>query len=478
MADNVLNNLVSNSIKDVLTETKPKSGSITGEIAQALSSFSAEKVKTKMDTINADFVEFGASSSDLTKVIGTHIGGGSSPDEAAVYGNLGNLLANNWAEISMTLEEFQNNFDKWSRAVSLIVATNSEFQADVSQIYETGFDTTSVKNTMAAYKAGEVTAASVIASTNFYKGHAEKDSTKSETDSKTEEKNYYFDGLSSSGGSSYEVNTSDSGRTADDMYKDACDLKNEIYTEMEYLNGYKSDLEFAKDALERAYNSPNNELSQEKYNELMSEYTARINACDTELEKRSSIYNNLNDITADNFGTDDGVLKDSRDWGNNDVTAAREALKSINEATTELTPVSAVSAEYNADGTFEKNAYALSALRIPSEYGNYSGNLEDVSVINGSGGSVSNLTMKSAYEVANSNSNVKELDSAPGVYLFNTSDYLYNDSTMWAPNGGTAGVPETTYLSYGNLDGFDSVYDSNTGKFYTYDEYNNMQNSK
>ena len=86
--------------------------------------------------------------------------------------------------------------------------------------------------------------------------------------------------------------------------------------------------------------------------------------------------------------------------------------------------------------------------------------------------------MKSAYEVANSNSNVKELDSAPGVYLFNTSDYLYNDSTMGAPNGGTAGVPETTYLSYGNLDGFDSVYDSNTGKFYTYDEYNNMQNSK
>ena len=112
MADNVLNNLVSNSIKDVLTETKPKSESVTGGIAQALSSFSAEKVKTKMDTINADFVEFGASSSDLTKVIGTHIGGGSSPDEAAVYGNLGNLLANNWAEISTTLEEFQNNFDK------------------------------------------------------------------------------------------------------------------------------------------------------------------------------------------------------------------------------------------------------------------------------------------------------------------------------------------------------------------------------
>ena len=467
MADNVLNNWASNSIKNLVTTS-------TGGIKQAAESFNAEKVKTKMDTVNANFLEFGASSSDLTKIIGTHIGGGSSPDEAAVYGNLGNLLANNWAEISTTLEEFQNNFDKWSRAVSLIMATNSEFQADVSQIYETGFDTTSVKNTMAAYKAGEVTAASVIASTNFYKGHAEKDSTKS----KTEEKNYYFDGLSSSGGSSYKVNTSDSGRTADDMYKDACDLKDEIYTEMEYLNGYKSDLEFAKDALERAYNSPNNELSQEKYNELMSEYAARINACDTELEKRSSIYNNLNDITADNFGTNDGVLKDARDWGNNDVTAAREALNSINEATTELTPVSAVSAEYNADGTFEKNAYALSGLRNPSDYGNYSGNLENVSVINGSGGSVSNLTMKSAYEVANSNSNVKELDSAPGVYLFNTSDYLYNDSTMLLPNGGTAGVPETHNLSYNNLDGFDSVYDSNTGKFYTYDEYNNMQNSK
>ncbi len=262
------------------------------------------------------------------------------------------------------------------------------------------------------------------------------------------------------------------GRTAAQMYQDACDLKNEVYVEIEYLSDYQRDLEYARSALELNKDS----MDSATYNELMEEYNLRISTCETELLKRSNLYNDLNTVTADNFGATDGALKDAQDWGSNDLFVAKETLFTINENASLLTPISSISSETNGIGENAEQTNALSISAVYSsdmnDYGAYSENIDSISTYGNC--SVSNLTLRSAYAAAGKN--VIELNTLPGVYLFNTKDYLLNPEIQnMPPMGGVTSIPESTLLSYSTFQGMDSVYDSNTGKFYTYDQWNSMQ---
>lgn len=420
-----------------------------------------------LDLLFSDFAKLLKDINDTTNEL-VHV-----DPNSAFYGNVGSRLLNLWNQNAATFSEFKDNFKMWSDTIAAITAKDKETIAKVIEIYSSGNGS---YDSLGDYIRGE-----------FASNGSELSGVAEKRDAKYSEDSFYgadiqFDKVeitsvvdtSYTGGTkapdgAYQIATE--GRTADEMYQDALDLEGEIYTEIEYLSGYRNDLLYAKSALDNAYKTGNPPMDDVDYFELSAEYNARIEACDTEIGKRSEIYNSLNEITADNFGTNDGVLKDARDFSSNDLTAAKESLYSINQKAGELSSLSSISLETNPDGT-TKNAYSLSALyssEMNGNYGSYAGNIDSVATY--SNPTVSNLTLKSAYTAAGNN--VIELESDKGVYLFNTADYLYASGEI-NPMG-IVGINESSNLSLNNYQGMDSVYDSNTGKFYTYDEWNALK---
>ncbi len=417
--------------------------------------FNYEGLSKQANELDVLFNDFGQLLKQVNDSVNDLVNVG--PD-SAFYGSVGTRLLALWNENSSTFGDFKANFDKWSKMVAAITANNKTVEENVFAIYRsTGGRLDGVEDSRNKLR-GEM--AMTGEDIEVEKVVISPDDTLDAT---------YTGGILAAD-DAYAVATE--GRTAAQMYQDACDLKNEIYVEIEYLSDYQRDLEYARSALELNKDS----MDSAAYNELMTEYNLRISTCETELLKRSNLYNDLNTVTADNFGTTDGALKDAQDWGSNDLVVAKETLFGINEAASTLKSVDSISREYNGIGENAEQTNALSISAVYSsdmnDYGAYSGNLDGVSTYANS--SVSNLTMRSAYAAAGEN--VIELNTAPGVYLFNTKDYLLNPEIQGNyPMGGVTSIPETSALSVTSYQGMDSVYDSNTGKYYTYDQWNSMQ---
>lgn len=276
-----------------------------------------------------------------------------------------------------------------------------------------------------------------------------------------------FDDGAGENGSSSNYTIDVENTTAKDMYNDAKNLSNELSIEQDYLMGYKGNLEYAKGQLELNKGS----MSNEDYEALMDEYDSRIQLCEQEIESRATLCNNLNSLTADKFGTSDGVLKDAQDFGSNDILAARQALDSVNKDASNLTSLQSIVSEKNELTGEPKIAVQVNGLRNPdfngTDYGNYTQNLSTVA--NGNERAVSDLTMKSAYLAAGDNK--EQVYGHDGVYLYNTSKYLTNGQELYQ-GGSDSILREADAFNFtSNYKGYDSVYDSNTGKYYTYSEY-------
>jgi len=276
----------------------------------------------------------------------------------------------------------------------------------------------------------------------------------------------------------YSVKTEGS---ANDMYNDACDLKDELGTELGYLGEYKNSTQVAIDVLEDNYKNGN--ISEEDYNRLLKQYTDRMTAIDAAIAERQPVYDKLDEITRDNFGTDDGVLKDARDWGSNDTIVAKESLAEVNDGASHITPLTQVVSEQQADGS-TRTPYAVDGVfAMPGTFGNYSDNIVNLGISNGDT-HVSNTTMEAAYLSAKSQGTATELSTKPGVYVYSTKDYydsaISNSESAIYLN--TYSISEYDSLAYpgasSNNSMGDTVYDSNTGMYYSYDEYLKMDNEK
>lgn len=409
-------------------------------------------LQERAKVLDEHFSDFATALKSVNDFVNEHV---HLDPNSAFYGQVGEKLLNLWNENAATFSDFHENFQMWSNAVAAITATTSSMIEKVFRLYASHGDNLSGvqenrenKKDESAFTGEEIEVEGLetvnVVDTGFYGG--------------------------TSAGDAYKI-TSDN-RTAEQIYQDALDLRQTIYTEEQYLCDYMRDLEFSRGALEAA--NASSAIDKNEYDKLIAEYDARIAACKEEIAKRHEIYNELSTITADNIVSSDGVLKDARDWGANNIVVAQEAIVSVNEKASNLCSVASISSEINGDGT-SKNAMALSALKSPEmggDYGAYTDNINGIV----SKSSVSNLTFKSAY--ASAQGNVLELKSDEGVYLFNTSDYLLKSDVY--NTTGTYGVGDSSVLSLSSryeADGkfYDSVYDSKTGNYYTYEEWNTLK---
>lgn len=265
----------------------------------------------------------------------------------------------------------------------------------------------------------------------------------------------------------YNVNTK--GTSAKDMYNDALNLKDEIYYEQEYLYGYKNNMVYAKTQLDAAY--ANGTIPESTYNELAEEYDRRIELCDSQIELRSNMYNELYNLTEDRIGLTDGVLKDAQDWDSNDIFTASASLASLNGMSSQIVSLEDIVSETCSDGSTRIGAVA-SALRNPVytglDYGTYNNNLNGVTSYREN--YVSNLTWEAARAAAGEN--VGTHPDYPGVILFNAGNYM-SQVPAYNSGGNDYVISEiSAFTGDGRaFNGYDSVYDSNTGKYYTYGEY-------
>lgn len=263
--------------------------------------------------------------------------------------------------------------------------------------------------------------------------------------------------------SNYQI--SSEGRSANQMYDDAVDLGNALDTEIGYLNEYENSLKVGKSALEKNRNN----LSDEDYTSLMNEYDERINNVREQKNARVDLRNQISTATVDKIGMKDGTLKDARDFGNNDILAATEEVTKINNSAKNLESLNSISNEniYNNSGELvsSKNACSLSAIKASADYGNYGESIKNVAYKEDS---ISDLTLRAAFA---SSTDAQELTSKPGVYLFNVSDFLNSGSSeVNSQYGSQYVISELDNISSG-ANGYEAVYDSNTGLYYTYDEY-------
>ena len=262
--------------------------------------------------------------------------------------------------------------------------------------------------------------------------------------------------------------------TADEMYDDACDLRDELGTELGYLGEYKTSTQVALDVLESNYK--NGLISEEDYERLHQEYTDRMASIDNAIAERQPVYDKLDEITRNNIGTDDGALKDARDWGSNDVVAAKESLADVNKGAANITPLGQVISETQPDGSTRTPFAVDGVFAVPGAFGNYSDNIVNYGISNGDT-HVSNTTMEAAYLAAKSQGTATELSADPGVYVYSTKDYF--DSAIQDSESAiylnTYGISEYDSIDYPGMSTDnsmgDTVYDSNTGMYYSYYEY-------
>ena len=254
--------------------------------------------------------------------------------------------------------------------------------------------------------------------------------------------------------------------SANTTYDDARSLQTEINVEMMLLeearlniNGLKASLEANKD-----------NLSKETYEKQMALYDERLGKIDEQLAIRSKINNQICDEVRDNFGTDDGPLKDARDWGNNDIATAQSSAQRINDSAKGIESIDSILKDEN--GEYQVKIYATYGPEQNSNYGDFGENLGNIPYPRDS---YSQSTSALAYESAKSQGKTQELPG--GAVAFNASEYVnagYEDSPGSYMSGTCASGDCNTYQShYSNTnDDYDTVYYD--GHYYSYDEYTNL----
>ena len=279
-------------------------------------------------------------------------------------------------------------------------------------------------------------------------------------------------GLQGADGVSYVIDTSGN---ADDIYNSACNLRDEISIELDYLQEKLYELDYNLGTLEQWHEA--GKISDETYNSLKEEYETMKSKVEYEREQRQHYYDDLLAATKNNFGTHDGILKDARDFGNDDVETARNVANELNRRASLLKPLSELATITYEDGT-TRVVSPIYPGRLKGVDEVYSGNLSGI-VGDSSKPStiISDTTMKAAHEVAQS-SNQVHTDPTGQIEIFSTSEYVLN-----TPDGRESQFNSTNYLisefdtlqaneAVGNtLPYGDTIYDKNEGKYYSVAEY-------
>ena len=94
--------------------------------------FNLEGIKANIATLQTSFDDF----ADILKQANDRVISDVNVScEHCVFGEHGNLLINLWKENASTFHEFNANFEKWSAAMAVITAKNSDFTNVASDIY-------------------------------------------------------------------------------------------------------------------------------------------------------------------------------------------------------------------------------------------------------------------------------------------------------------------------------------------------------
>ena len=300
-------------------------------------------------------------------------------------------------------------------------------------------------------------------------------------------------------GSTTEATEADSGKTNDqykiptegrstaEMYEDARNLEDALIAEEEYLTESKNGLEYSLAELEQQHAEGN--ISDSDYERLKGEYEARIANVEAAIQERATVLEGsehgtgLQAATQDNFGTKDGWLKDSKEGGmygtlgdaGNEANTAARVESEINAAASQVTPIDQVIAENGLAG--------VAPLRADGLEGNpYNQGMVDSQSTYMEPSSISNTTREAAYLSATSQGTTTEV--APGVYAYSVQEYFATPAegtypTMLGFYTSNEYQTANSYVNEGQAESSgDTVFDSNTGKFYTMAEWSAANTEK
>ena len=94
--------------------------------------FSIEGVSKQMQIINDYFAEFATTLKNINSYIEANVNASLG---SSAYGDLGGRLLTLWEHNSSTFQDFNENFDTWSKVVSIICANNNKFAVEAQATY-------------------------------------------------------------------------------------------------------------------------------------------------------------------------------------------------------------------------------------------------------------------------------------------------------------------------------------------------------
>ncbi len=277
-------------------------------------------------------------------------------------------------------------------------------------------------------------------------------------------------GQQGTNGSNYEIDTSGS---ADDIYNSARAIRDEVEAEIIYLDDRIAELDYNLNALEQWKKAE--KIPEDTYETLKAEYETEKSRIESEKEKREKYYEELFAATRDRIGAHDGALKDARDFGNNYVESARRIANELNASTATLTPLSELATIKYDDGT-TRVVYPINPGTLNIVDAAYTGNLSGIVIDSSSATTtISDTTMKAAYEVAKSSDQV-HTDPTGKIQIFSTGEYVLNPPNLNPYTNNDYLITEYYTLqeteALGNTHPYgDTIYDENMGRFYSLSEY-------
>ena len=279
---------------------------------------------------------------------------------------------------------------------------------------------------------------------------------------------------------SYTIDTE--GATEAELYQNGKLLTSALDSEQAYLSSALAGVEYSIQVLESQHDAGN--ISDEVYEASLAEYQRKVRILEDAIMERGDALSVLRPAIEDKFGTDDGWLKDASETpgyggtlgqeGNQEKTAA-QVESEINSLTGKITPLEQVMEEAGINGTspyysdnVKNNPYGQALYNSQYAYTSYEG--------------ISPATQAAAYDYASNTGTATEI--APGVYCYSTQLYLNSDPYLSPPNMTTYSGNEWSTMdqgsyAYASPDGSgDTVYDSNTGKYCSWQVWNAYQNGE
>ena len=239
------------------------------------------------------------------------------------------------------------------------------------------------------------------------------------------------------------------GRTTEEMYTDSRNIEREVETEWNYLRESRGGVEYSLAVLEQQYKD--GYISEETYTRLSGEYNARIEYLDREIASRENAMDALSDING-------------KKW--NDTNAAEQAAR-VNELTGAMTPIEQVMADNQLAGMSQNRKDAIYTNPYSEGFQNSTGY--------GELSSITNTTRAAAFEVAQNRGTATETSPGSGVYVYSVGEYFYTmPDNAYSTVIGVYGSSDYQTASYTHAlisSAGDTVYDSNTGQYYSWGEW-------